>query len=116
MAFERIAPNLDPANPGDTYVVETEDEHEITLRVRPTGPHTAGYIISFISAEPPITEASYYESEVFVKNNELTRGEEFELSTFFPILSQTAFRATEILTPDEAEAAKKRAVARASQQ
>jgi hypothetical protein len=100
---ERITPNLDPAKAGDTYVVKTE-AHDITLRVRPTGPQTPGFIISFISAEPPITESSHYESEVIVKDHEVKLGEQFELSTLFPILSKTAFEAIKITAiPDATE-------------
>lgn len=104
MGLERIAPNRDSAKIGDTYVVTTE-AHDITLRVHPTGPQTPGYIISFVSAEPPITESTYYEYEVSVKDHEVNVGEQFELSTFFPILLKTAFRAIEINSvPDSTEA------------
>ena len=92
MSVERINPNVDPAVNGDSYVVTT-DEHEITLKVRPNGPQTRGFMIAFVSAEPPITESRYCESEVMVKNHEVVVGENFELSTMFPILSKTAFRA-----------------------
>jgi len=100
MEIERISPNRDPATAGDTYAVTTE-EHEITLRVRPNGPQTRGFMIAFVSAEPPITESRYYESEVMVKDHEVVVGEAFELSTMFPILSKTAFKALGItaLTP-----------------
>jgi hypothetical protein len=102
---ERIAPNRDGAKIGDTYVVTTE-AHDITLRVRPTGPQTRGYIIAFVSAEPPITESTHYESEVIVKDHEVTVGERFELSTLFPILTQTAFQAMKInAVPNSTEVA-----------
>lgn len=94
--LSRINPNLDPAVAGAMYAIKTE-VHDMTVEVRPVGPQTKGFLLSFVRSEPPITEAPYYPTEIYVKDNEVKVGETFELSTMFPILSQTAFKAVEIM-------------------
>lgn len=94
-SLEQISPNTDPATVGDRYVVKTE-AHELTFEVRPVGPQTKGYIVALAHAEPPITSAPFYMSEIYVDGHEVKRGEVFELSSLFPIMTETAFRAIEI--------------------
>lgn len=96
MDLERIAPNRDAMTHGDKYLVTTDDQHQLTLEVRRNGPYTAGYFISFVSSQPPITETIFFEGEIFVKDDEVVIGQDFKLSCLSPLLSHTAFRALEI--------------------
>jgi hypothetical protein len=95
MGLERLAPNSDDTTPGDRFIVTTE-AHELTIEVRRNGPHTAGYFIAFVDAEPSLTETIFFPGEIFVVGDEVRVGEEFALSTLLPLLSQWAFRAIAI--------------------
>lgn len=94
-SLEQLNPNLHAGQPGDRYMVTTE-AHDVVVEVRKVGPQTKGYLLSFVSAEPPVTEGLFYEGEILVKDNEIVSGKDFELQTLFPILTQTAFKALDI--------------------
>jgi hypothetical protein len=96
MGLERLAPNSDAMTAGDRYVVRTEECCDVTLEVRRNGPYTSGYFIAFAGAEPPVTETLFFPGEIFVKDDEVTAGKKFVLSSLNPLLSRSVFRALEI--------------------
>lgn len=101
-SVEHLHPNVEPVAAGSLFEVQTDD-HLMVIEARPEGPHTKGFILSFVGSKPPLTEATFYPAEIYVRGNEISTGEAFELTSMFPVLSITAFRALEItpLVPTE---------------
>ena len=97
-----VAARVDPNNgfPADAKVrVFTDDGHMFSFEMFKKGPAQADYLISLVSAEPPITVEQPYEKEIYVKDDIIIQGKEFTLESALPTMfGRTTFRALEILS------------------
>lgn len=94
----RVAPNEKLFPTEATVYVETDDGHEFTFKMFPKGPQQSEYLISLMASEPPITETTPEEKEIYVRGDMIRRGEMFYLDSAEPVLTiaSAAFRALRI--------------------
>jgi len=94
-----VAPNEQEFPLDATVRVFTDDGHLMTFNIVKKGPEQSDYLLSLVSAEPPITEQLPSEKEVYVKGDRILRDKEFTLESALPvIIGRTTFTAMGIFS------------------
>ena len=93
---------VDPNNgfPSDAGVhVFTDDGHMLSFKILKKGPEQPDYLISLVSAEPPITTNPPLEKEIYVRDDIIIEGKEITLDSVLPIIiGRETLRVVEILS------------------